>query len=134
MVKPALALFFWLSMASCAWGANIQEPPAVLPHPDLTHHFIGYGTIAVTVLAYVLAMSEESLDLRKSKPMVMGAALVWFAISIHYAAHGDPRPAVHAFENNLLAYAELLLFVIGRWVNLVYDIPSKPLRTAPLVA
>jgi Na+/H+ antiporter NhaD/arsenite permease-like protein len=79
---------------------------------DLTHHIIGYLSIAVTVLAYVAAMSEEVIELRKSKPMVMGAALVWFAICIYYALHGEARTAAAAFESNLLAYIELLLFIL----------------------
>ena len=45
-------------------------------HFDLTHHIIGYLSIAVTVLVYVAAMSEEVIELRKSKPMVLGSALV----------------------------------------------------------
>ncbi len=113
MAKQApLALFLLLSIPLAAWGGEIQEPPAVLARLDLTHHFIGYLAIAITVLAYVLAMSEETTELRKSKPMVMGAALVWFAICIQYAMEGDPKPAVTAFESNLLAYVELLLFIL----------------------
>lgn len=80
--------------------------------PDLTHHVIGYLAIGITVLAYVTAMSEEVIELRKSKPMVMGAALVWFAICIYYATQGEAKVAVAAFESNLLAYVELLLFIL----------------------
>jgi Na+/H+ antiporter NhaD/arsenite permease-like protein len=88
-------------------------PSAISSHSqDLTRHIIGYLAIAITVLAYVTAMSEEVIELKKSKPMVLGAALVWFAICIHYAIQGDPRPAVAAFESNLLAYVELLLFIL----------------------
>ncbi len=47
---------------------------------DLTHHIIGYLSIGVTVMAYIAAMSEEVIALRKFKPMVLGSALVWFAI------------------------------------------------------
>ncbi|SMF95923.1 Na+/H+ antiporter NhaD [Methylomagnum ishizawai] len=112
MAKRALALCSLLSIPLIAVSGEIQEPPPVLPHLDLTHHFIGYLAIAITVLAYILAMTEETTDLRKSKPMVMGAALVWFAICIQYALVGDPKPAVTAFESNLLAYAELLLFIL----------------------
>jgi Na+/H+ antiporter NhaD/arsenite permease-like protein len=79
---------------------------------NLTHHAIGYLSIAVTVLAYVAAMSEEVIELRKSKPMVMGSALVWFAICIYYALHGEAKVAALAFESNLLAYVELFLFIL----------------------
>ncbi len=79
---------------------------------DLTHHIIGYLSVVVTVAAYVAAMSEEVTELRKSKPMVLGSALVWFAICIVYAWHGQAKMAAVAFESNLLAYIELLLFIL----------------------
>lgn len=79
---------------------------------DLTHHIIGYLSILFTVMAYVAAMSEEVTDLRKSKPMVLGSAIIWFAICIYYALNGQAKMAALAFESNLLAYIELLLFIL----------------------
>lgn len=79
---------------------------------DLTRHVIGYLSVIVTVCAYVAAMSEEVIELRKSKPMVMGSAIIWFAICIYYALHGEAKTAAVAFESNLLAYVELLLFIL----------------------
>lgn len=79
---------------------------------NLTHHIIGYLSILFTVLAYVAAMSEEVIELRKSKPMVLGAAIIWFAICIYYALNGQAKVAAVAFESNLLAYIELLLFIL----------------------
>lgn len=92
-----------------------EEAAAVLSAPqslNLTRHFVGYLSIAVTVLAYIAAMSEEVIELRKSKPMVLGSALVWFAICIYYALHGEAKVAAVAFESNLLAYIELFLFIL----------------------
>ena len=79
---------------------------------NLTHHFIGYLAAALTIIAYIAAMSEDVIALKKSKPMVLSAALVWFAICIYYAMHGQAKTASLAFESNLLAYAELLLFIL----------------------
>ncbi len=79
---------------------------------DLTHHFIGYLAVLFTVAAYVTAMMEDVINLRKSKPMVLGAAVIWFAICIYYALHGQAKVAALAFESNLLAYVELLLFIL----------------------
>jgi Na+/H+ antiporter NhaD/arsenite permease-like protein len=93
------------------WGFAEEAAPALL-HLDLTHHFVGYFGLAVTVLAYILAMSEDVIELRKSKPMVMGSAIIWFAICIVYALNGDAKAASLAFESNLLAYVELLLFIL----------------------
>jgi len=79
---------------------------------DLTHHAIGYLSVVITVFAYIAAMSEDVTELRKSKPMVLGSALVWFAICIYYGMHGQAKVAALAFESNLLAYVELLLFIL----------------------
>lgn len=39
---------------------------ATADHFDLTHHIVGYLSIFFTVLAYVAAMSEDVIELRKS--------------------------------------------------------------------
>lgn len=79
---------------------------------DLTRHVIGYLSVLVTVCAYVAAMAEDVIELRKSKPMVLGSSVVWFVICIYYALHGQQKIAALAFESNLLAYVELLLFIL----------------------
>jgi Na+/H+ antiporter NhaD/arsenite permease-like protein len=107
-----LATFALLLFPAAAFAG---EASAILSAPkslNLTHHIIGYLSIAVTVLSYVAAMSEDVIELRKSKPMVLGSALVWFGICIYYALHGDAKVAAVAFESNLLAYVELLLFIL----------------------
>jgi Na+/H+ antiporter NhaD/arsenite permease-like protein len=81
-------------------------------HFDLTHHVIGFLSILLTVLAYIAAMAEDIIALRKSKPMVLGAAVIWLIICIYYALHGQAKIAALAFESNLLAYVELLLFIL----------------------
>lgn len=93
-------------------AAEASSPGLAPAALDLTGHAVGYLALAITVLAYVAAMSEDVIELRKSKPMVLGAALVWFVICIYYAMQGNPKAAVMAFESNLLAYVELLLFIL----------------------
>ena len=89
-----------------------DETKAVASQVNLTHHIVGYLSVALTIFAYIAAMSEDITELRKSKPMVLSAALVWFAICIYYALHGEAKTASLAFESNLLAYVELLLFIL----------------------
>jgi len=79
---------------------------------DLKPHFVGYLAVALTVIAYIIAMTEDVHAMKKSKPMILGAALVWFTICIYYALHGQAKTASLAFESNLLAYIELLLFIL----------------------
>jgi Na+/H+ antiporter NhaD/arsenite permease-like protein len=79
---------------------------------DLTHHWAGYFSLVAMVLAYVAAMLEEETYLRKSKPMLLGAALVWFVIAIAYRQQGDTHLVAETFKSNLLAFIELMLFIM----------------------
>ncbi|MEQ1529147.1 MAG: sodium:proton antiporter NhaD [Methylococcales bacterium] len=98
-----------LILPSCAWATEQTSPPAQL---DLTQHWVGYFSLLVMVSAYVAAMFEDVTSLRKSKPMLLAAGLIWVAIVFVYQQHGDVQPAVAMFRSNLLTYVELLLFIM----------------------
>ena len=86
---------------------------AATPHRlDLTHHWAGYVSLVAMVLAYIAAMLEEGTYLRKSKPMLLGASLIWFVVTLAYRQQGDDHLAVDAFNENLLAFIELMLFIM----------------------
>jgi len=111
-MNSLLILLFSLLLPGVALGGEEAAAASAVPKLDLTGHFIGYLSVLVTVCAYVVAMAEDVIELRKSKPMVLGSAIVWFAICIYYAMHGEAKIAALAFESNLLAYVELLLFIL----------------------
>ncbi|NOZ11153.1 MAG: sodium:proton antiporter [Gammaproteobacteria bacterium] len=79
---------------------------------DLTQHTVGYIAIALFVLAYVLVMAEEFTHLRKSKPVILAAGLIWAMIGYIYSSHGMSAVAEAAIRHNLLEYAELMLFLL----------------------
>ncbi len=79
---------------------------------DLTNHWLGYTGIAIFVVAYLLVMAEEFTHLRKSKPVILAAGLIWGLIGWYYVQHGMPHEAEHAVRHNLLEYAELMLFLL----------------------
>jgi Na+/H+ antiporter NhaD/arsenite permease-like protein len=48
----------------------------------------------------------------KAKPMVLGSAIIWFAIFIYFSfAYGTAKNVAVIFQSNLTAYAELFLFI-----------------------
>jgi len=59
-----------LLLPAAAFAGEASEILSAPQSLSLTHHIVGYLSIAVTVLAYIAAMSEEVIALRKSKPMV----------------------------------------------------------------
>lgn len=83
-----------------------------LPPLDLTGHWVGYLTLILFATAYLLAMTEEITDLRKSKPMVFAASVIWVLIASVYASGGMSEQAGQAFRSSLEAYAELFLFIM----------------------
>jgi len=79
---------------------------------NLTSHWIGYTAIAIFVLAYSLVILEEQLHLRKSKPVLLAAGLIWILIAWYYSSHGMPHAAEVAIRHNFLEYAELFFFLL----------------------
>lgn len=85
---------------------------AVVGELDLTRTGVGYFAVILFILAYLLVMYEEALHLRKSKPVLVAAGVIWIAIGIVYTISGLPESAEHSFRKTLLEYAELLLFLL----------------------
>jgi NhaD family Na+/H+ antiporter len=80
---------------------------------DLTSSGVGYAAIAVFVVAYLFVMAEEFTHLRKSKPVIFAAGLIWAMIAYVYQSHpGLETLPEHAIRHNLLEYAELMLFLL----------------------
>ncbi len=80
--------------------------------PALTDHWVGFTAITIFVIAYLLVMGEEFTHLRKSKPVILAAGLIWAAIAVAYGELGFSLEAEHAVRHNLLEYAELMLFLL----------------------
>ena len=107
-----MAFFGWVlflfSLPIMSWaGEGAPSKPL-----DLTQTWAGYFSLVVIVVAYIAAMFEDVTFLRKSKPMLLGASLVWIAILVHYQQIGDTELALRAFKENLQAFFELLLFIM----------------------
>jgi len=75
---------------------------------------VGLLSVAIFVLAYAFVVLEERLHLRKSKPVMLGAALIWGLIAFQStsdAAIGSGF-AASAFRHVFLEFAELFFFLI----------------------
>jgi Na+/H+ antiporter NhaD/arsenite permease-like protein len=92
--------------------AETESATPAVQQLDLTHHWAGYFSLVVMVIAYIAAMFEDVTELRKSKPMLLASALIWFAIVFAYQQQGNDQLAVAAFKSNLQTYIELLLFIM----------------------
>ena len=96
--------FALLLLPAAAFAGEASEVLSTPKSLNLTHHIIGYLSIAVTVLAYVAAMSEES-DRTCASPnrwSWVRRSVVGLRYVIYYALHGEAKVAAVAFESNLL--------------------------------
>lgn len=102
VLSISLLLFSGAAWASTGTGHRI----------DLTHHFVGYLAIALFIGALFLVVIEERIHLRKSKPVMLAAGIIWAAIAVIYIGHEDQHMVEQAARHNLLEYAELMLFLL----------------------
>ena len=79
---------------------------------DLTATWFGYLALAIFVAAYILVIFEETTQLRKSKPVLLAAGLIWALIGMAYAAAGMGDKAEEAAQHVIMEYGELFLFLL----------------------
>ncbi len=79
---------------------------------SLTESWVGMAAIVIFVAAYGLVVAEEFTHLRKSKPMMLAAGVIWSLIAWQYAAAGQPHVVEHAVSEFLLEFSELFLFLL----------------------
>ncbi len=103
-------LFFLLPLPALL--AYSPSALAVTGEMDLTGSTVGLVCLAVFVLAYLLVMSEEKLDMRKSKPVLLAAGIIWALIGWVYAQAGKAEQVEPAFHQTLLEFTELMLFLL----------------------
>jgi Na+/H+ antiporter NhaD/arsenite permease-like protein len=74
-----------------------------------------YGIVAVIifVIAYTLVIAEEKLHMRKSKPMIVGAGIIWVLVAMAFQSVGKTDEIHRLLDHNLLEFVELLLFLLA---------------------
>lgn len=97
----------WGLWPSAAWAATN------LKTIDLTASWVGITALILFVFAYLLVMGEEILHLKKSKPVMVAAGVIWILIGLAYARMGDTHTAEAAIRANLLEFGELFLFLLA---------------------
>lgn len=80
---------------------------------DFTTHWTGIFCIVLFILAYALVISEENIHLRKSKPVMVAAGLIWILVAVAYNSVDDNLTASAIIRHNLLEYGELFLFLLA---------------------
>jgi len=80
--------------------------------PELINHWVGITALVIISIAYTLVILEEKINLRKSKPMMVSAGLIWCLLAIVYGNLGYSDEVEKAVRHNFLEYAELFFFLL----------------------
>ena len=80
---------------------------------DLTGHWAGILSLVIFVAAYSLVIGEEVLHMRKSKPVIVAAGLIWVLVAIAFQQAGDLDRAHIEIRGDLLEFVELFLFLLA---------------------
>ena len=80
---------------------------------DLTTHWVGGVAILLFIAAYGLVITEEFTNLRKSKPVMLAAGIIWALIAYQYAGSEQPDAAADAVHEYLTEFAQLFLFLLA---------------------
>jgi Na+/H+ antiporter NhaD/arsenite permease-like protein len=79
---------------------------------ELLNHPVGIISIILFIIAYAFVMTEEVTHLRKSKPVLFAAGLIWAMIAWIGAQTGDSyavkKEIMHAFDE----FNQLMLFLL----------------------
>ena len=96
-------LLFLPEIASAEESANL----------GLTGTQRGLYCVLIFIISYAFVMSEEFTHLRKSKPVILAAGIIWAHVAYLASSNGVPAEQVHkAFEHDLKEYSELFLFLL----------------------
>ena len=70
------------------------QPALTTPETlNLTAEPLGLLALAIFILAYALVVLEETTHMRKSKPVLVAAGLIWALIGLSYSAAGQGAAA-----------------------------------------
>jgi len=80
--------------------------------PSLTGGPLAWAALCVFVIAYAFVIAEEFTHLRKSKPVVLAAGVLWVLVALAWERAGLPH-VDELVRHNLLEYGGLLLFLLA---------------------
>lgn len=107
---PLLALL--LLFAVPAFAAAVGNPDDA--RPSMIDHPLAITALVIFFLSYLAVLFEEKTHLRKSKPVMLGAGLIWVCIGIMAPEYNITQDQVHdAVLHGLEEYASLLLFLLA---------------------
>lgn len=101
-----------MTLAFDGWFLLAKKTGTGMHGLDLTWHWAGLLSVAVFVGAYLLVIFEEATHMRKSKPVMLAAGIIWALIGIAYAMASQSDAAHEQATHIIEEYGELFLFLL----------------------
>lgn len=80
--------------------------------PDITFTWVGFGALAIFVIAYYFVATEEKYHIDKAKPALFAGTFMFMLIAFYYMMHGMSMDLVHTQAQHLiLEIAEIFFFL-----------------------
>lgn len=84
---------------------------------NMTSSSLGMVALVIFVIAYGFVIAEEFIHLRKSKPVMLAAGLIWILTAILAKTVDNGSEVIdQAISHNLLEFSSLLLFLLTAMV------------------
>jgi len=103
----------WLSVIALTFLSGPALAQEAAEHLDLTGHWAGITALVIFIIAYALVISEETIHLRKSKPVMVAAGAVWILVALSYGQMGQGELVEEMIQHGLLEFVELFLFLLA---------------------
>jgi len=101
----AVVGFLLISTPTLAASADVPS--------GLMLHWAGILSVVVFAIAYALVICEETIHLRKSKPVMVAAGVIWIMAAITYNQLGESELVAEMVRHGLLEFVELFLFLLA---------------------
>lgn len=111
MTLPVIKTVLLLALTTSNCWAFTADAPSELV--DFTTSGYGLLALAIFVICYVFVIAEDRIHLSKSKPVMVGAGVIWILVGLAYASTGDYQTAGDQLRAAILEYAELFLFLLS---------------------
>ena len=115
LMKPKITNKIILLTSALVFSTTVfaSEPRSDYLYPAATDIPAAWVCLIVFLLSYVLVMTEERSHLRKSKPVILAAGIIWAIIGWQAPKYNVPHEALEeALTHDLDEYGGLLLFLL----------------------
>lgn len=110
IIKVLITIICILFIPVFVFANGFIEPSSI---ENFSNTVYGYLGLIFFIVAYGFVLFEEKLHMRKSKPVMIAAGIIWILVALAYLKIGDTHTPHEAIKKCLLEYAELFLFLLA---------------------